>query len=401
MKRLQGFKFRLKPNGAQLKLMRQFAGNARKVWNLALAQQKASFEAGNKFVTSFGMNEWLLSWKKDLPYLKDSPSQTLQQVTKDVERAFKNFFQKRAAYPKFKKKGKNADSFRYPQGILLEQENQRIFLPKLGWLRYRKSRQIVGTIKNVTVSHRAGHWYVAIQTEQDILPPVPTAKTAVGLDVGIAKLVTLSDGTVYLPLNSYRQQEQRLAFLQRKLSHKIKFSANWHKAKAKVQRCHQTIANSRKDFLHKTSHEISKNHAMIFIEDLQIQNMSHSASGTKEEPGKQVKAKSGLNKAILDQGWFELRRQLDYKQQWRGGQMIALPARNTSRKCAACGYIAADNRKTQAQFACGDCGYCANADLNAARNLLAAGHAVLARGESALLGCSMKREPTEELQAVA
>ena len=134
---------------------------------------------------------------------------------------------------------------------------------------------------------------------------------------------------------------------------------------------------------------------MIVIEDLKIRNMSKSAKGTSEKHGKRVKAKSGLNKSILDQGWYEFRRQLEYKQAWRGGYVIAIPPQYTSQRCSCCGHVSRDNRTTQAKFECVECGHSENADINAARNILAAGHAVLACGETAQLGYSMKQELTE------
>ncbi len=120
---------------------------------------------------------------------------------------------------------------------------------------------------------------------------------------------------------------------------------------------------------------------MVCIEDLQVRNMSKSAAGSAEKPGKSVRAKSGLNKAILDQGWFEFRRQLEYKLAWAGGWLIAVPPHNTSRTCPACGHIHADNRETQAEFACVQCGYAENADVVGAMNILARGHRVAACGE--------------------
>ena len=134
---------------------------------------------------------------------------------------------------------------------------------------------------------------------------------------------------------------------------------------------------------------------MIVIEDLQIRNMSKSSKGTSEKHGKNVKAKSGLNKSILDQGWFEFRRQLEYKQSWRGGYVIAIPPQHTSQRCSCCGYVSRNNRQTQAKFECVECGHSENADINAARNILAAGHAVLACGEMVQSDRSMKQEPTE------
>ena len=132
---------------------------------------------------------------------------------------------------------------------------------------------------------------------------------------------------------------------------------------------------ARRDFLHKTTTTISQNHAMVFIEDLRVRNMSKSAAGSTEKPGRNVRAKAGLNKSILDQGWFEFRRQLDYKLAWRGGWLVAVPPQNTSRTCPCCGYVSADNRKTQAQFLCVECGFEENADVVGAINVLRAGHA--------------------------
>lgn len=162
------------------------------------------------------------------------------------------------------------------------------------------------------------------------------------------------------------------------MSCKVKFSNNWKKAKARITKLHQRVAHTRNDFLHKTSNAISKNHAMVVIEDLKVTNMSKPASGTIETPGRSVKAKSGLNKSILDQGWGEFRRQLEYKQAWLGGEVLAVNPRNTSRTCPACEHVCAENRKTQSQFECVECGYTEHADLNAAINILRAGHARLA-----------------------
>ncbi|HGN0308170.1 TPA: RNA-guided endonuclease InsQ/TnpB family protein, partial [Proteus mirabilis] len=202
----------------------------------------------------------------------------------------------------------------------------------------------------------------------------------------VTKLATLSDGTVYPPVSSFKVNQRKLARLQRKLSRKIKFSANWQKQKRKIQRLHTHIAN------------ISKNHAMIVIEDLKVSNMSKSAKGTTERHGRNVKAKSGLNRSILEQGWYEMRRQLEYKQLWRGGQVVAIPPAYTSQKCACCGHTAKENRQSQSQFECLECGYTANADINGARNILAAGHAVLACGGRVQSDRPSKQELAEVIQ---
>jgi putative transposase len=378
MKRLQAFKFQIEPNGEQIRAMRQYAGNARKIWNLALNRQQELHTAGEKFTNSFGMNNWLPAWKQEFSYLCDSPSQTLQQVTKDLAAAYKNFFEKRADFPQFKKKGRSSDSVRFPQGFEIDEANRRIRLPKLGWIRYRNSRGIIGLAKNITVSCVAGKWYASIQTEREVGQPIHPSTSIVGLDAGITLFATLSDGTMFEPVNALRTRAAKMAKYQRRMSRKVKFSRNWKKAKARITKLHQRVAHTRNDFLHKTSNIISKNHAVVVIEDLNVTNMSKSASGTLEAPGRSVNAKSGLNKSILDQGWGEFRRQLEYKQAWLGGEVFVVNPRNTSRTCPACGHISAENRKTQSQFECVECGYAENADLNAAVNILRAGHARLA-----------------------
>ena len=370
MKRLQAFKFELQPNGEQARSMRRFAGSCRFVYNKALALQKANYEAGGKFLNHCAMNKWLPVWKKEpeTTWLKDAPSQALQNAFIDLERAYKNFFEKRTDFPTFKKKGIKS-SFCFPQGFEIDAGNSRIRLPKLGWLRYRKSREILGAAKNITVSCVAGKWYASIQTEREVEQPVHPSTSIVGLDAGVTLFATLSDGTMFEPVNAFRKNAAKLAKFQRRLSRKTKFSNNWKKQKQKISRLHQRVAHARNDFLHKTSTLISKNHAMIVIEDLKIVNMSKSAAGTVETPGRNVKAKSGLNKSILDQGWGEFRRQLEYKQAWRGGDVLAINPRNTSRMCPACGHVSAENRKTQSKFECVECGYAENADLNAAINI--------------------------------
>ncbi|BEO64487.1 transposase (plasmid) [Serratia marcescens] len=380
--------------------MRRFAGACRFVFNRALALQNENHEAGNKYIPYTKMASWLIHWKShpDTQWLKDAPSQPLQQSLKDLERGYKNFFQKRAAFPRFKKRGQN-EAYRYPQGVKLDQANNRISLPKLGWVRYRNSREVIGEVKNVTVSQSCGKWFVSIQTEYEVAEPVHNAESMVGLDAGVTKLATLSDGTVYHPVNSFKANQRKLAMLQRQLSRKVKFSANWQKQKSKIQRHHSHIANIRRDYLHKVTNEISKNHAMIVIEDLKVGNMSKSAKGTSEQHGRNVRAKSGLNRSILDQGWYEMRRQLEYKQLWRGGQVLAIPPAYTSQRCACCGHTEKENRQTQSKYVCQECGYTENADINGARNILAAGHAVLACGGMVQSGHPLKQEPTEASQA--
>ena len=399
MQRLQAFKYELMPSGEQQRQMRRFAGSCRFVFNKALALQKERYEQGEKKLGYAGLCKELTAWRNstETAWLSDAPVHPLQQTLKDLERAYTNFFAKRADFPRFKKKGRH-DSFRYPQGCKLDQGNGRIFLPILGWLRYRHSRDVLGDICNVTISQSGGKWFASIQTRREVPAEQPTGGI-VGLDMGIARFVTLSDGSHLDPLNSFKKHQQRLKRYQRRLARKVKFSQNWKKAKAKVSQIHIDLGNARKDYLHKASHAISQNHAIVCIEDLQVRNMSKSSKGNAEQHGKQVRQKSGLNRAILDQGWGEFRRQLDYKLAWRGGHLIAVPPHNTSRTCPACGHVSADNRRSQAQFACVACGYENHADVVGAINVLERGHRLLACGESAQLGRSVKQEPAEVRQA--
>jgi putative transposase len=249
----------------------------------------------------------------------------------------------------------------------------------------------LGTVSNITVSNRK--WLVSLQTERDVEQPVAQAD-AVGVDLGIVRFATLSDGTVYPPLNIFKRYAAELRKAQQAMSRKKKFSHNWNKAKAKVQRIHVRIANARRDYLQKTSTSISKNHAMVVVENLQVSNMSRSAAGSVEQPGRNVKQKSGLNKAILDQGWAQFRRQLEYRMLWAGGLLLAVPPQNTSRICPSCGHVSAENRQTQAVFACVECGYSENADLVGAINVLRAGHARLACEVNSEVSCQ-QQEPTE------
>lgn len=404
MKRLQAYKFQLKTNLSDEAAMRRIAGSCRYVWNKALALQLERYEQAQKKHGYAELCKIITEWRngEETAFLYQSPIHPLQQTLKDLDRAYKNFFEKRADFPQFKKSGR-LDSFRYPdpKQFKVDQDNSRVYLPKIGWIQYRNSRIIEGTPKNVTVSQSGGHWYISIQTEREVEQPVHSSTSIIGIDVGIAKLATLSDGTVFEPINSFKKHQQRLARYQRAMSRKQKFSSNWKKAKAKVQKLHARIANTRRDYLHKTTTAISKNHAIVCIEDLKVSNMSKSAKGTIQASGKNVRAKSGLNRSILDQGWFEFRRQLEYKQLWRGGEVLVVPARNTSRTCPMCNHVSADNRKTQANFACVNCEYKNNADIVGALNILAAGHVVLACGEIVPLGYSMKQEPTEAIQACA
>ncbi|OBX01119.1 transposase [Gallibacterium genomosp. 1] len=216
----KAFKFEIMPNGSQIRRIKQFCGCSRFVFNRALAWQNEQYEQDNSFKFSYTKIANLLpQWKKEFAWLKECHSQVLQQSLKDLENAFKNFFQKRSDFPKFKKKGVK-EGFRFPQGCKLEQQNNRLYLPKIGWVRYRNSREVVGEIKNVTVSQKCGRFFVSIQTEFEY--EIPTHKGGeIGIDMGIARFATLSNGEYFEPVNAFKTYKGKLAKLQKRLKNKV------------------------------------------------------------------------------------------------------------------------------------------------------------------------------------
>jgi putative transposase len=405
--RLQGYTFELRVDEELAHEMRRFAGSCRFAFNRALALQEELYALCGFRAGYADLCKEMARWKKEPEtfWLEDAPSQALRQSLKNLEDAWDRHFESlkdlkagkiKASQvvgpPQFKKKGQH-DSFRFPQGFELDQENSRVFLPKLGWVRYRNIQEVLGEVRNVTVRQTAGKWFISILTKREVAPPVHPSTSAVGIDMGVVRFATLSDGEFIEPLNSFKEHEDQLRKAQQALSRKEKYTKNWKKAKAEVQRIHARIANVRLDFLHKTSTPISKNHAMVVMENLQVRNMSRSAAGTVEQPGRNVKQKTGLNKSILDQGRREFRRQMEYKMIWTGGLLVPVPPQNTSTTCPGCGQISKKNRKTQAQFACVECGFSENADLVGAIKILRAGYARIACQVNPELG-GQQQEPT-------
>ena len=388
MKIKKAYKFRLRPNTAQSVLLHSYAGHVRFLWNKALDLNLTRLKSKQRIMYYQELDFWSKLWKKSDEYgfLKECPAHLLQQKLRDLDKAFRDCFDKKQPnkhLPRFKKRGVR-DSFRFPAPNQIHLEHSYITFPKLGRMKFYRSQTIEGDIKNYTISRKGLHWYVSVQVEIE-LAATTTNNLAkeIGLDVGIKHFVSTSDGRQITPINSYRGLADKLAIAQRKLSKKTKYSSNWKKQQNRIRKIHIKIADIRHDFLHKLTTNISKSHAIIVVEDLKIKNMSKSAKGTIDEPGKNVRAKSGLNKSILDQGWYEFRRQLDYKSYWRGGRLVEVAPQYTSQKCSNCHYISADNRPNQKTFACTKCSFEDNADVNAAKNILAAGHAVMACGASA------------------
>ena len=368
--------YRLHPTPEQAQQMAQIAGSCRYVFNLALDQRRTFGRAGRSINFASQCRE-VTMLRAEVAWLKAAPIHTLQQALKDLDRAYQNWWAGRADYPTPRKKGLN-DSFRFPDPVSIRVERTgkstgRIKLPKLGWIRLRGWYAIPGTICNATVSRRAGQWHVAVQWQREIAEPLPSILPAVGIDRGVAVFAALSNGANIAPVNHGKKALRALRKAQRNLSRKKRGSANRRKAARRVAKIQMRVANARKNFLHEQTTAIANNHGTVVLEALKVRNMTASAKGTAAEPGKMVRQKAGLNRAILDQGWGLFSRFLGYKLADRGGALIEVPAHYTSQTCAECGVVDARSRLNQARFVCTSCGHEANADTNAAIIILQRG----------------------------
>lgn len=397
---MRGFKYQIRDTKDKTNLFWQQAGACRFVWNFFWHRQEYRRKRGHYVESYQTMCLALTQVKKHFTFLKDVDSTILQQTLKDLSKAYKDGFDKtqpNKRLPKKKKKHRCTNSFRYTQRVTVTHGDQ-VYLPKLGTFRFRKTRNLFGKIKNTTVSFKSGKWYVSFQVEYEIADRTHKSTSIVGVDLGVKKLATLSNGFYVSGIEAFRGHLKKLAKLQKKLAKKRKFSRNWQKIKAQITQLHSTIADVRHDLLHKFSRYLSKNHAIVVFEDLKIKNMTRSAKGTFESPGRNVKQKSGLNKAILDQGWSMLVDWTNYKQKWRGGETLKVAPHGTSQTCAKCGHQHHDNRQTQSVFKCLKCDHTNNADLNASINIEAAGHAVLACSYPSLINKLCKQESQQAVR---
>jgi putative transposase len=368
--------YRLYPTPEQAQQMAQIAGSCRYVFNLALEQRRDWYRPGRKFNFASQCRE-VTALRAEVDWLKAAPVHTLQQALKDLDRAYQNWWADRAQAPTPRKKGLH-DSFRFPDPVSIKVERTgnssgRIKLPKLGWITLRGWYAIPGDICNATVSCRAGQWHVSVQWQREVAEPVPSSLPAVGIDRGIAVFAALSDGTNIAPVNHGKKALRALRKAQRNLSRKKRGSSNRRKAVRRVAKIGMRVANARKNFLHEQTTAIANNHGTVVLEALKVRNMSASAKGTAAEPGKMVRQKAGLNRAILDQGWGGFRIMLAYKLADRGGKLIEVTAAYTSQTCAECGVVDSRSRQNQARFVCTVCGHKANADTNAAIIILKRG----------------------------
>ncbi len=370
--------YRLYPDAGQSETLARIAGACRAVYNLALEQRRDWWgkykNQTRKSISFAGQCRELTTLRQEVDWLREAPIHPLQQALRDLDKAYQNFFSGRSGYPSPRCKGRN-DSFRFPDPVSLRVERTgrktgRIKLPKLGWVAFRGWYDLPGAIKNITVSRRGGRWFASVQCEREVPDPAPSELPAVGIDMGVSVFAALSNGTMIAPKNVGQKALKALRKAQRSIARKKKGSANRRKAILRVQRLHARVANARKDFLHKISTIIAKNHGTVVVEDLKMRNMTASATGTIEEPGRNIRQKSGLNRSILDQAWGLFFTFLSYKLPERGGRLIKVPPAYTSQTCSACGVTDSASRISQARFSCVACGHTENADTNASKIIL-------------------------------
>lgn len=399
------FQLRLKPS--QAAKLRRLAGMNRWIWNRAINEQQALRARGGPYAGFAEMARWVTEWRKnpETAWLREGIADDQACVVRRLDEAYRKFFAKAGGYPSFKARGDDpCVTTPHSQDVQLDSENGRCRIPKVGWLRMRQSRPISGEVRQARTKQVGGKWYVSIVCEAADVVPAAGITPTLGIDLGLKAFAATSEGEVVPPLRTMESQARKLRHLQRSVSRKKKGSRNRRKAIDRLGRLHRRIAQQRNDWLHKLTTSLADQHAVIAVEDLNVSGMSAGAAG------KGRAAKAGLNRRILDAGWAEFRRQLTYKTEARGGSVVSVPAAYTSRTCRLCGHESAENRKTQAVFSCVSCGHTEHADIHAAKNILAAGHAawltklsaaacggeVRRRRRASAAGATpMKQEPTE------
>jgi putative transposase len=375
MKSRKAHVYRLYPTQDQAVTLGRWVGAVRFVYNLGLDQRRVFGRKGRSITYNMQAKD-LTALRSEIDWIKDVPVHTLQHGLRDLDRAYQNWWKGQADAPTPRKRGFN-DAMRFPAAVdsdfrRLARNVGEVRLPKIGAVRLRWDRDIPGTVRNITVSRKAGQWFAAVQYERDVSEPTESALPAIGIDLGVTTFAALSDGTLVPGPRPMVKAARRLKRAQQKLARKKKGLNNRRKQVRRVARLHQRMANVRKDFQHKLSTTIAKNHGVVVMEKLEIRNMTRSAKGTVEDPGNHVRAKSGLNRSIADQGWGAFRSMLAWKLTERGGALVLVDPKNTSRTCHECGTVDAGNRKEQ-KFLCVGCGHVAHADTNAARNILQRG----------------------------
>jgi len=384
------YRFRIYPDAEQESLFLRTIGCCRLVYNLCLEQRRLEWHRSSpRRISAYDQMKELKDLKREAPFLKEVPHHALLQAIHDLQKAYVNFFEGRAEYPKPRKKFRN-ESFRFPDPKQLKLEGAgrkaRVFLPKAGWVKMAAHREVVGDVKNLTVSKQGEWWFVSIQVEREIQEPVLKIGEAVGGDLGTVNALALSDGTVYdLPRMSEKER-RREAALHRRVARRTKGSRNRARALRDLRSFKARVARRRRDGKHKMTSDIARRYGVYCGEDLRVANMTASARGTVEDPGSNVAQKAGLNRSLLDLSPGETRFQIEYKMRRAGGRTVFVNPAYTSQQCSNCLHIDAANRLDRDRFVCVSCGYAACADFNAARNIRRLGLEALAASTGGLPG---------------
>lgn len=349
-----GFKFRIYPNREQQQQLAVQFGHCRFVYNRYRAMRESTYQETGQGLSYQDCARDLTRLKKEPEYawLKEADSQALQQSLRDLDTAYQNFFKGHNQYPRFKSKY-DRQSYRYPQRFKLA--GNRIYLPKVGWVKIVVHRPLQGEMKSCTVSKtKSGRYFVSILCEYEQEPKPGNGE--VGIDLGLSHFLTLSTGEKIDNPRHLRKQERLLRIRQRRLSRKQKGSCNRNKARHRVAVQHERVANQRRDFHHQVSRKLVNAYGAIALESLPVKGML---------------ANHALAKAIADAGWSQFVTFLQYKQQWAGGQVVQADRWfPSSRSCSVCGVIYQGLTLSERNWTCIGCGARHDRDINAAQNLL-------------------------------
>ena len=373
-------RYRLVPTAVQEAVLRDHCAHARFVWNLAVEQQSWWRPGRGRAPGYLEQARQLTEARAEVEWLRAGSQMAQQQALRDFAQAMGNFFAGTHRRPTWRKAGRD-EGFRIlavkPEHVRrLSRKTGEAWIPKAGWVRFRWSRKVPDGVKSYRVTlDRARRWHIAFAAIPEPVPGPGTGEVA-GLDRGVSVSAALSTGEMLCVPRLSPQRERKLRHLQRRLARAKRGSNRRGQVKLAIARLRAREAAICQDWCEKTSTDLARRFDVIRVEDLRVKNMTRSARGTIEHPGKNVRQKAGLNREIMRSGWGRLVRRLEDK---APGRIEKINPAFTSQRCSACGHVAAQSRKSQALFACVACNFTCNADVNAARNI-AAGHAVTARG---------------------
>lgn len=387
----RSYKFLLRPTCQQQGALTRMLDLHRELYNAALEERREAWKRARRSVGLHEQCRQLTEIRKLRPDIGALNAQSCQQTLKRLDLAFQAFYRRckrgeTPGYPRFKGGGRFG-SVTWPTqndgSRPWKPEHQRVHLSGIGHVRVHAHREVEGRIKTVAVKREGRRWYAILSCDQVPARPLPPTGAVVGIDLGVAQFLTTSDGTCVTNPRYGAAGSERLAKAQRDLERKKRGSNRRGKARERVAAAHRKARNRRRDFHHKTALALVRNYDLIAHEALAPSQMSRSAKGTAEQPGKNVVAKRGLNRVIRDAGWGNFLCILTCKAEGAGREIFAVEPRRTSQRCSSCGHIAAGNRVTQAAFVCVKCGHAAHADVNAALNILGAGLALRANPREA------------------